>query len=41
MSGNIFFTVMEHWHRFSREVEEFASREIIKNHLDTVLGNLV
>ena len=38
-----FFTVRvtEQWHRLSRKVGEFPSLEILKSHLDTVLGSLL
>jgi len=31
--------VTEHWHRSPREVVASPSLEILKSHLDTVLGN--
>ena len=36
-----FFTVRvtEHWHRLLMEVMESPTLEILKSHLDTVLGN--
>ncbi|KFV83675.1 hypothetical protein N308_06008, partial [Struthio camelus australis] len=38
-----FFTVRvtEHWNRLPREVIEFPSLEIFKNHLDPVMGNVL
>lgn len=40
---NSFFTmqVTEHWHRLTRKVLESPSREIFKNHLDTVLWHVL
>jgi len=29
----------QHWHRFSREIVEYLSLEILKSHLETVLGH--
>jgi len=31
--------VTEHWHRFPREAVESPTLEILKSHLDMVLGN--
>lgn len=33
--------VTEHWHGFSREVEESLSLKILKSHLDTITDNLL
>lgn len=35
----VFYWVMEHWHRLPRRVVESPSLEILKSHLDMVLGS--
>lgn len=37
----VWLWVMKHWHGFPREVEDFASLEIFKSHLDVILGSLL